>query len=109
MVTLHCAGCNIAFCLPQLVYERRLQDGKSFFCPNGHGNEFRPSENAKSRKQVEQLNRQVLALKDEIRYLHHRLDNLEHDVKYYRGQASGYKGQWVLLKKRFEQESPSIN
>ena len=38
--SLECAHCGIDFALPQNFIEQRRDDGKTFWCPSGHGNVF---------------------------------------------------------------------
>lgn len=104
MVTVRCATCNMEFCLPEEVHCRRLKDGEIFFCPSGHENVYRPSRNDRLERRVRELEKLVNNLRSERSWLLGLVERLEGDVKYYRGQASGYKGQWVLLRNRMQQE-----
>lgn len=40
LLELHCSSCGVAFGLSSELYYFRRCDGKSFHCPNGHGNIF---------------------------------------------------------------------
>ena len=46
-VNISCANCGVVFCLPDGMYHSRKRDGDTFYCPNGHGQSFRPTEDEK--------------------------------------------------------------
>jgi hypothetical protein len=52
-VHTHCHACGIEFCLTRALYKARLHDGGAFYCPNGHGNVFRPSADEKRIAELE--------------------------------------------------------
>ena len=51
-----CGECGVEFCMPTVLYEARRHDGATFYCPNGHGRVFRPTED---QKRIEALEREV--------------------------------------------------
>lgn len=53
-----CASCGIVFGMPADLNRRRREDGKDFFCPNGHINVYK-GEVADLKKQIEAANAQV--------------------------------------------------
>lgn len=59
LTNISCGSCGIAFCLPTSMYHARAEDGRDFFCPNGHVVSYRPS--------GEQ--RRIAALEAEVRSL----------------------------------------
>lgn len=59
MKQYNCCTCGVVFALPDGVEEARREDGKSFFCLNGHEQVFRPSENTKLKKRITTLKQQL--------------------------------------------------
>lgn len=55
--TTTCAACGVKFCMPAHLFKKVKETGQEFFCPNGHSLVFKPSENDRLRKQVEDLTR----------------------------------------------------
>jgi len=52
-----CYLCGVAFGVPAHLKEKRLNDHRSFFCPNGHEQHYTgPTEADKLRKQLETAN-----------------------------------------------------
>lgn len=47
-----CGVCAIPFAIPEDVYASRHQDGKSFYCPNGHCIGWSDSENARLKRDL---------------------------------------------------------
>jgi hypothetical protein len=41
---VNCCSCGVIFAMPRELIAKRREDGKDFFCPNGHVLVFRPSE-----------------------------------------------------------------
>jgi hypothetical protein len=69
MATIFCAVCHVEFAIPESMERRRREDGKDFYCPNGHCNVFNGGK-SKADKLAEELSRarQQLAQKtDELR------------------------------------------
>lgn len=74
-VSLDCANCGIVFCLPVDVRARRLEDHKTFWCPNGHANHF-PQE-SKKEATIRLLRRDLDWAKSDIEYRDRRIAELE--------------------------------
>jgi transposase-like protein len=55
LTMLDCASCGMVFGVTTELEKRRREDGKSFFCPNGHSNFFVENELDKARKEVKRL------------------------------------------------------
>lgn len=51
--TDECCNCGIAWAWPVEMRERRIKDGKTFWCPMGHGQSFTDDENTRLKKQLE--------------------------------------------------------
>lgn len=52
--TLECGECGIVFAMTASRYRKSDEDGKKFFCPNGHGLHFVESSVKKLEKQLAQ-------------------------------------------------------
>ena len=52
-VNISCANCGVVFCLPDGMYHSRKRDGDTFYCPNGHGQSYRPTEDEKKIAELE--------------------------------------------------------
>ena len=52
-VHIDCADCGIDFCLTDALYKRRRRDGAKFYCPNGHVNLYRETEDQARIKELE--------------------------------------------------------
>lgn len=89
----HCGDCGIRFAAPKSWWETRQEDGKSFYCPNGHQRVFRESTADRLRRERDRLAQQVAQRDDEIRRQRELREAAER-------QASAARGQVTKLKKR---------
>lgn len=48
-----CGECGITFAMPISFRAARMDDGKTFYCPNGHGRVFTDTTEAKLRRELE--------------------------------------------------------
>lgn len=48
-----CATCGVLFAMPELMVTRRREDGRDFYCPNGHVLHY-GAENEKLKRELEQ-------------------------------------------------------
>lgn len=46
-----CANCGVLFAAPEMLLDKRREDGDSFYCPNGHSLVY-DSENERLRKEL---------------------------------------------------------
>ncbi len=86
-------GCGIEFCLPRSVYERRLEDHKTFYCPNGHSQHFtRPSPKdqkiATLERRVEWWRQYGRRRDDEVEELKHAVRSLRSRLAWARRRAA---------------------
>ena|SRR5258708_7341923 len=69
---LTCYSCITHFAMDEALYRRRLEDGGSFWCPNGHSQHFTESEVQKLKRENQALKRdeawaqQLLAKEQEL-------------------------------------------
>jgi hypothetical protein len=90
-----CGECGCVWGFPKALKDQRLEDGKLFYCPNGHGRQFTrgQSESDKLRRERDQL-KQRIAYKDDM------LREAEQRAKHERHRANGYKGHATRITKR---------
>ena len=50
----NCPSCGTIFAITEELKDRRYEDGKSFYCPNGHTMSWHESEADRQRKRAEQ-------------------------------------------------------
>lgn len=72
-VHVDCANCGITFCLTPALYKRRRSDGASFYCPNGHSNVYRPTED---QEKIKELERDLASYKSHVRWLEEDRDEI---------------------------------
>jgi hypothetical protein len=48
-----CYLCGVAFGMPSGLRAKRLEDSKTFYCPNGHGQHYTETEATRLRRQLE--------------------------------------------------------
>lgn len=109
MIRVKCANCGIEFGLTKQIHARRLEDGAGFFCPNGHENVYRPSQNDKLRARVKELLDEITRLEGIAQF---RLYSSQEYADLWRTaqaeatkaklRAAGYKSQWLRLKRELE-------
>lgn len=56
---LECGECGTYFAMTNVMYNKRKEDGKVFFCPLGHQRVFRETEVMRLKKQLEQKDRDL--------------------------------------------------
>ena len=86
LVEMDCYSCGITFAVPETWNNKRLEDGKSFWCPNGHQQHY---------------------TKTEVQILRERLEMERKNAEFWRQQkaaiersASALRGQATKLRKR---------
>lgn len=70
-VTVTCARCGVAFCLPAHLNVQLRENHETFYCPNGHGNHY-PQET-----EAERLKRKVKRLEHVLDIRDAKIDHLE--------------------------------
>jgi cell division septum initiation protein DivIVA len=77
------------------MYDQRLKDGKTFYCPNGHGRSFILGQTAEDK-----LRRERDQLKQRIAYKDDMIREAEQRAEHERRRANGYKGHATRITKR---------
>lgn len=86
MVVFTCARCGIPYGLPTAYIDRRQEDGRAYYCPNGHRLSYHRTEADKLRAQLklsEEARARNAAARDQAR-----------------ASAAAYKGHATRVKKR---------
>lgn len=66
---MDCARCGVLFGIPTEMETRRLQDGQSFYCPNGHSLGWAPGEADKLRAERDEATAALQAERGRARQL----------------------------------------
>lgn len=88
-----CPTCGVVFGMPNAMRERRYDDGKSFWCPNGHGMSWRETAADRERKARETAERRLT-------WERQRRDQAEAEAKHQAAVARGHKGAHQRTKNR---------
>ena len=87
LTVVGCGHCYMDFAVPQSFLARRKQDGKTFYCPDGHKMSYgSESDNEKLRRQLRSYEARIVHAQDQ-RIAAER-------------SAAAYKGQVTKIKKR---------
>jgi predicted DCC family thiol-disulfide oxidoreductase YuxK len=60
-----CANCGVIYALHQEYDQRRRDDGKSFYCPNGHSQAYSETAADRAKKEAERLRAQLISEMDQ--------------------------------------------
>ena len=90
-----CGECGCVWGFPAALKKQRLEDGKQFFCPNGHRRSFTRGQGEADllRRERDSLKQQTARLEDRIRDERGRAERERH-------RANGYKGHATKMTKR---------
>ena len=88
-----CSACSVVFAVPDRLIKERREDGKSFYCPNGHGLVFDLSETEKLKKKLADAERD----RDWYKTAERQARDAEQRAS---RSAAAYKGQTTKLRKR---------
>jgi hypothetical protein len=89
----NCCTCGILFGIPNDFDDRRRQDGRSFYCPNGHSLSY-------SDTLEKQLKREVERLEQSNRWREDQLRAARKDADHQRRVAAAAKGRVTKIKNR---------
>lgn len=90
-----CGVCQCLFAMLENKYDRCLEDGGAFYCPNGCRLVFRNSK-------AEKLERELEAEKRVTQYHRNRAENERSRANKAKKQAAAYKGVVTRTKKRIQ-------
>lgn len=66
LYVLDCANCGVIFAITRDYEDRRRNDARTFYCPNGHTQSWHESESDRLRKERDSLQASELALTDQL-------------------------------------------
>jgi hypothetical protein len=95
-----CICCFIRFRVPKGFTERRRQDKRSFFCPNGHSMSYTENEADRLRRERDRLKQDQARLEDEARMWQATADDQRRQREAAERQAAAARGQVTKLKNR---------
>lgn len=96
----HCPICFIEYAAPATLIAARRQDGKSFYCPQGHELVFRDSDYDRIRRERDQLKQEAARLAEEAEF-QRRIAAAARDArKAAERSAAAARGQVTKLKNR---------
>jgi hypothetical protein len=93
LVKINCISCGAEFGILESIYKQRCEDGKTFFCPQGHGMVIAESEVEKLQKQVDQWKNLANRRLDRVRELEAANTLLKRRINGYKGQLKRRKNQ----------------
>lgn len=90
---LTCYSCIVHFAMDGALYDRRLADGDTFYCPNGHAQHFTEST-------VDQLKKQNQNLKTRLSYSEQACSRQYEENQRIKKEKAVIKGQLTKTRKR---------
>lgn len=93
LVKMQCPSCSVVYAVPADFRSRRQNDGKSFFCPNGHSLSYGDTLEKRLQRQLDNMQDQRDAANERARRERERGDRLK-------ASRAAYKAQTTKLKKR---------
>jgi len=87
----HCYKCGIPFGVMSDLQRRRLEDGKDFFCPNGHSQHYTETEIQKLRKKVAEHEATISRREAQLESVRKERDTVERSRNVYRGKLKSVK------------------
>lgn len=92
--TVVCANCGMSFAFDKTVWQRRYDDHKAFYCPNGHNNYY----NSETNK--ERLEKELSRVRMEKTWAEQRADARLKEANRQERKARAFKAVATKLKKR---------
>lgn len=81
---IDCFVCGLVFGIDSRFVSRRRKDGRTFYCPNGHGQHFTETEEVRLERRLKSLEAQNTHLQDQR-------DAAERSARAYKGQVTKIK------------------
>lgn len=88
---IECAECSIHFAIPKVYKNNRLEDHKTFYCPNKHGNYY------PGKSEIEKLS-------EKFSRLEQRASNCQTYSQSLQKSVASYKAHFKRLKNKYEPE-----
>jgi hypothetical protein len=93
LYVMDCYTCGVVFAITIEYEDRRRDDGRSFQCPNGHGNAWSESEADRQRRRAEIAERN-------LRYAHSARDAARDQAAAAERSAAAYRGHLTRLRNK---------
>lgn len=93
LVVMECGECHVNFGMTYEMNQRKLNDGTSWYCPNGHCRVYSESEIEKLKKEVERIKRNEQWEREAKERAFHREKVLTHRMAAHKGVASRLKNR----------------
>lgn len=77
---MSCGQCGVVFFVPQNFYNERINDGDGWHCPNGHLRVFTEPKAKTLQKKIEEMDREIVALKTDRITFKGGLENREREL-----------------------------
>lgn len=98
LVAETCCNCGVTFAMTRELHQRCRDNpgprGRSFYCPNGHGQHYT------AETEAQRLQREINRLKQNQAYLEETRQAARDDAEHQRRRANGYKGHAARITKR---------
>lgn len=91
LYTYNCSSCGLFYGVPESYIDERRKDGKIFYCPNGHSQQFAETVEQRLRKELANT-KSSLAIRQQER------DRAVADANHFKKSRDGYKGQLTKVK-----------
>lgn len=87
-----CHTCEVVFTIPDALQQTLKENGKIFWCPNGHQQYYSPSKNQKLRNEIEELNKIITTLRLHAKWERSRADENNEAYLYEVRRRTGCQG-----------------
>jgi len=93
MYVSDCPNCGVVYGITNAYEVRRREDGKNFYCPNGHGGSFGESEIAKAQRLQATAESQMRVARVSRDAARDQAEASERSARAYRGQVTRIKNK----------------
>lgn len=94
LVVENCCECGVTFAMTRDLYNRRRNDHKGFFCPNGHQQYYSSkSEAEKLREQLKEKDQSLDYYRTANNNLHNRITEKNHEIRAHKAAKTRLKNR----------------
>ncbi len=108
--SLRCYACDVQFYITKQMYEKRKEDGATFWCPNGHGQQFAENIQLKLSRAIQErdtFKNRLYAEADQRAAAEHRIEQLKARVG--KGVCPCCKRSFTDLRRHMECKHPKYS
>ena len=91
LVVVTCIDCGAPFGISDALHRHFRKTGETFYCPSGHSQCYRETDEARYNKQLDQLNAQIIRAKEEALYQRNLRLHTEHSLAATKGVLTKVK------------------